>query len=220
MTITRLYLIRHGATAANLARPYRLQGRGVDLPLSEIGRAQADRTACALEAAGVEPSAVYTSPLQRAKQTAAILAKSWGLTPTPVEELSEADVGRWEGLSWDEAAAREPDLVRQFHDRPGTTPYPDGESFADVAGRALPAIFRLASLHPGATLLAVAHNVVNRSVLAEALGLPIELARGLRQSNGGINLLEIDGAGGITVVTLNAALHLEGLETAGVPPTP
>ena len=220
MPTTLLYLVRHGATAANLARPYKLQGRGVDLPLSELGRAQAERAASALEIAGIRPTAVYTSPLSRARETAHFFADPLGLDPVIVPELIEADVGRWEGLTWDETEARDPDVYVRFHDRPGTTPYPGGESFADVALRAAPALARFAAASPGGVLVAVAHNVVNRSVLAEALGLPIDRARGLRQSNGGINVVEYDESGVATVVTLNARLHLVGLETSGARPTP
>jgi broad specificity phosphatase PhoE len=219
--MTRVYLIRHGATAANRADPYRLQGRATDLPLDELGRAQARRAAGALADAGVRPSAVFASPLLRAFETARIVAEPHGLGTLAVPELTEADVGRWEGLTWDEARARDPEHYARFHDDPGTTPYPGGESFAEVAARVAPAVARLATAHPGGTIVVVGHNVVNRAYLAGPLGLPIRLARTIQQANGGISLVEYDDPGAPPrVVTLNACLHLEALANVGPPPAP
>ena len=217
MSVTRVYLIRHGATEANRARPYRLQGRGTDLSLDELGRAQAERASGALVSSGVRLAAVYSSPLSRAMETARMVAEPHGLVPEPVEGLTEADVGRWEGLTWEDVREREPALYDRFHGDPGRVPYPEGESFSDVAERVSPVMSRLASEHPGETIAVVAHNVVNRAYLAGLLGVPIERARALRQSNGGINVIEYED-GRVQVFTVNAALHLEGLETAGANP--
>jgi broad specificity phosphatase PhoE len=215
MPITRVYLIRHGATEANRARPYRLQGRGTDLPLDGLGRLQAERAAEALVSAGLKLDAVYSSPLRRAFETAQIVGEPHGLEPRPLDGLTEADVGRWEGLTWEEVQAREPDLYERFHADPGRVPYPEGESFADVAQRVSPIIAALVSKHPGETVAVVAHNVVNRAYLAGLLGVPIERARTLRQSNGGINVIEYQEDGQAQVFSVNSALHLEGVETAG-----
>jgi broad specificity phosphatase PhoE len=205
-----LYLLRHGATAANRLVPYRLQGRGSDRPLDRLGVAQALRAAEAL--ARVPIAAVYASPLARALDTARVVARRHGLEPVAVPPLIEADLGRWEGLTWDEARARDPEHYDRFHTHPGTVAYPDGESFLDVSRRVTPALAALASAHSGAGIVAVGHNIVNRAYLAPLLGLPIDRARGLRQSNGGINVVcyrdhEVE------VFTLNASLHLNGLPT-------
>lgn len=217
MPTTRVYLIRHGATEANRARPYRLQGRRIDLPLDALGRSQAERAAGALVSAGVKLDAVYSSPLLRAMETARLVGGPHGLEPRSTDGLTEADVGRWEGLTWEEVRAREPELYERFHTDPGRVPYPEGESFADVAQRVSPVIADLASKHPDQTLAVVAHNVVNRAYLAGLMGLPVERARALRQSNGGINTIHYE-EGQAQVFTLNSALHLEGLETAGAKP--
>ncbi len=137
-----------------------------------------------------------------------------------MEALIEADVGRWEGLTWDEAREREPVAYGRFHDDPGAVPYPGGESFLDVARRAGLALERLAAAHPGGRIAVVGHNVVNRACLAGPLGLPIAKARSIRQANGGISLLEYEADGRARLVMLNACLHLEGVETAGPPPAP
>jgi broad specificity phosphatase PhoE len=205
---TLLYLIRHGATSANEERPYRLQGSGSDLVLSELGQAQAEATAKAL--AGLRLAAVYTSPLSRAVQTASPIARVQGVKPIPVEEITEAHLGRWEGLTWEQASLADPVEYERFHKNPGTAPYAGGESFLDVETRAKPALERLALEHEGGAIAVVAHNILNRAVLAGFLGLPIDLARTLRQANGGVNLIEY-GQGKPIVVMINSCLHLNAL---------
>ena len=209
--MTCVYLLRHGATAVNRCVPYRLQGRGSDLPLDEIGRAQALRAAEALAGHGLE--AVYCSPLLRARQTAEVVARRAGLEATVVLDLTEADIGAWEGLSWDEIRARDPDRLDRFLAAPGTVPYPGGESFLDAQRRVAPALDALAALHPDGTIAVVGHNITNRAYLALLLGLPIDRARALRQANGGINVLHLDETDP-HVITFNACLHLDGLDPA------
>src|SRR5580693_1034054 len=97
---TYLYLVRHAATEANLARPARLQGRKHNPPLARLGIRQAEATRDFL---AVRPIDIcYCSPMIRALQTAQIVAEPYGLSPIPVEALTECDIGRWEGLDWQE----------------------------------------------------------------------------------------------------------------------
>src|SRR4051794_13360725 len=91
---TTLYLIRHAATDANLAEPPRIQGRRTNPPLNQVGIRQAEATRDFLTTRFV--GHCYSSPLRRAMQTAAIIAAPHGLTPRPVDELTECDVGVWE----------------------------------------------------------------------------------------------------------------------------
>jgi broad specificity phosphatase PhoE len=206
--MTRLYLLRHGATASNRQLPYRLQGQRTDHPLDSLGQAQAALSRDVL--AHVKFAAAFSSPLLRAMETARIIVERSGLAPVPITELTEAELGRWEGLTWDEARARDPEHHERFMANPGTVPYPGGESFLEVQNRAAPALATIAERHPGATVLVVGHNVVNRAYLALPLGLPIDRARSIRQSNGGINIVEIDGSTA-SVLCLNSCLHLDGL---------
>ncbi len=208
--MTRIYLLRHGATSANREVPYRLQGRGSDRPLDEIGRAQAEAASCALSILPL--SAVYSSPLLRAIQTAEAIARPHRQTPIAVPALIEGDVGRWEGLTWDQAAALDPELHAAFLADPGHVPYPEGESFADVGRRASPAILEIAERHRGQDVGVIGHNILNRAYLAPLLGLPMGRARGIRLSNAGISVVEVDDDGRSVVLTLNAALHLEGID--------
>ncbi|MDX2038534.1 MAG: histidine phosphatase family protein [Isosphaeraceae bacterium] len=204
---TIVYLVRHGATAANLDVPYRLQGRGLDLPLDAAGRSQAEAASRALAIAGVEVAAVVASPLLRSRETAEIIAEPRGLEVVVESDLIEADLGRWENLTWDQAQALDPEHHDRFHAAPGTVPYPGGESFLDVQRRVTPALARTAAAYAGRSIVVIGHNVTCRAYLAGLLGIPIDRARAIRQANGGINVIRYDGEKP-TVVTVNACLHL------------
>jgi broad specificity phosphatase PhoE len=205
---TVLYLIRHGATEANLASPPRLQGRRSDPPLTQLGVRQAEATRDFLAVRPIEHC--YCSPLLRAVQTAAIVAAPHGAAPRPLEALTECDVGDWEGLDWGTIRARHPDAHRRFHADPAAFGYPGGESFRAVHERVGPALDGLLRAHPGESLLVVAHHVVNRTYLAGLLGLPAARARAVALDNCGISVVVRDG-GAATVATLNAAFHLQGV---------
>ncbi len=204
-TATHVYLLRHGATALNREIPYRLQGRSLDPPLDEIGVGQSDLATIALR--HVPLTAVYASPLLRARQTAERVAQSHELDVRIVPELVEASLGCWEGLTWDQALAADPEIYKAFHDNPGTVPYPDGESFLDAQRRMIPAVAALAAAHPGERIAVVSHNVTNRAYLAGLMGIPIDRAREIRQANCGINLVVYDGAT-VVVEMLNARYPL------------
>ena len=102
---TTLYLIRHAATPANLQTPAKLQGCRSNPDLAPLGVRQATATRDFLAIRPID--FIYTSPLRRSFRTAQILAEPHGLTPMTVNELTECDVGHWEGLSWEEIKAEE-----------------------------------------------------------------------------------------------------------------
>ena len=200
-----VYLLRHGSTAANRELPYRLQGRGLDLPLDGVGIDQSRRVADAL--ANLPIDAVFTSPLRRARDTAGYVGAGRALEPTLVPEIVEANVGRWEGLTWAGAKEQDPSLYEAFHNRPGTEPYPGGESYLDAQRRMIPALAALAANNAGRRIVVVSHNVTNRAYLAGLLGIPIDRARSIRQANCGISIIRYEG-GGTSVETLNSTFHL------------
>lgn len=204
---TLVYLLRHGATAPNREVPYRLQGRTLNPELDEIGTNQAMLLGQALKL--IKLTQIYTSPLIRARQTAGILARPHDMQPVIIDDLVEASMGEWEGLTWDAAKASHPDHHAAFFKNPGTVRYPGGESFLDCQQRMLPAIAALAKAHPGERIAVMSHNVANRGYLAGLLGVPIDRAREIRQANCGINIISYDGANAV-VETLNSTLHLEG----------
>lgn len=205
---TTLYLLRHAATDANLARPARLQGRRHNPSLAAVGVRQAELTRDLLAVRPIDQC--YSSPMRRAVETATIIAEPHGLRPKLLEELTECDVGSWEGLDWQTIRKRDPEYYRSFLENPAVFGYPDGESFADVHERASSILDELLQLHIGQSILVVAHHVVNRTYLAGLLGLPPERARLVSLDNCGISIVVREGDTAL-VSTLNAAFHVQGL---------
>jgi broad specificity phosphatase PhoE len=202
-----MYLLRHGATEANLALPPRLQGRHQNPPLAGLGVRQAELTRDFLAIRSIDHC--YTSPLLRSVQTAAIIATPHALTPVCCENITECDVGRWEGLDWHSIQKREPEKYEHFMADPAKFGYPEGESFAEVHERSSRALDDLLHRHAGQSLLIVSHHIVNRTYLASLLGLDIAQARQVQLDNCGISIVEqFDGK--TVVSTLNASFHLQG----------
>ncbi|HEY0118033.1 MAG TPA: histidine phosphatase family protein [Cellulomonas sp.] len=168
MTVGRLLLWRHGRTAANAS--FRLQGQ-IDIPLDDVGRWQA-RTAAASLLARYEPTAIVSSDLSRARQTADTLARATGLTVTVDQRLRERGFGAWEGLTGDEIGARWPEEFEAW--RSGGDPEGvDAETRADVAARLGTAVTEHASaLGPQDTLVVVSHGAAIALGVGELLGQP------------------------------------------------
>jgi broad specificity phosphatase PhoE len=203
---TVLYLLRHGATEANLADPPRLQGRGQNPRLAPLGVRQAELTRDLLAIRPID--FCYTSPLLRAVETAEIIVRPHGLKPIVHEGLIECDVGRWEGLDWGAIRKADPEYYQKYMSNPARYGYPGGESFGDVHQRSAPALDEILRKHSGCRILGVAHHVVNRTYLASLLGLGVAQARQVQLNNCGISVVE---KGEQTLVTtLNAWFHLQG----------
>lgn len=205
---TYLYLIRHAATDANRQRPQVLQGRGINKSLNEAGRRQA--AALGEFLAGFTIQHVYSSPMLRAVETAREIADRRGHKIVELPDLAEVDVGRWEGLDWGTIMRDFPDDYRVFMEDAGRNPYLGGESYRDVQNRVRPQIQSLLEKHCGETIAVVAHNVVNRVYLAALLATDLRHAKGIRQTNTGINLIR-HRRGETELLTLNAHFHLDGL---------
>ena len=170
--ITRLYLVRHGATA--LSAEDRFAGSiGVDL--SEDGRWQAARLGERLRSEGI--GAVYCSPLSRSAETARIIADGCGLTTIDRESLREISHGHWEGLTRREVEERFPDEYAAWEEDPFTFAPAGGESGVSVLARALPAIREIVTAHAGGRVVVVSHKATLRLVLSSLLGFD---ARGYR----------------------------------------
>jgi probable phosphoglycerate mutase len=163
-TATRLLLLRHGQTELSVQRRY--SGRG-NPALTEHGWRQGEAAARYLaERGGI--AAVISSPLQRAYDTAATAAKALGLDVTADDDLIETDFGAWEGLTFAEAAARDPELHRRWLRDTSTEP-PGGESFDDVMVRVCRARERIIDRYQGATVLVVSHVTPIKTLLRLAL---------------------------------------------------
>jgi broad specificity phosphatase PhoE len=201
-----LYLVRHGATDANLRRPYVLQGRGIDLPLNPTGKQQAERVAALLARKPI--SAVYASPMRRALETARAIAVRCRAEVVVRDELIECNVGRWEGLSWDGIREQFPQDYENFQRDPSQFPYLGGETYSDVARRAVPVLEQLLEIHRDQQFVVVAHNIVNRVSAATFLNLDLARAKDIQQANGGVNVIRRE-SGRTQLVTLNSEFHLE-----------
>jgi probable phosphoglycerate mutase len=161
--VTTILLARHGETDWN--REGRFQGHA-DPPLNETGRAQAAELAAELK--GVELAAVYSSPLRRAVETAAVVAAEHGLEPVAVDALREVDVGSWQGLTRAEIEARFPEQFARWLDY--DQGWEDGESYEAMGRRAVAVLLELAAAHEGERILAVTHGGPIRAAFAFADG--------------------------------------------------
>ena len=199
----RLILVCHGETAWNRER--RFQGWR-DVPLSSDGRAQAEKTARALAESSV--TAVYTSPLGRARETAEHIAKPHRLAVTADEAFKEISFGAWEGMTLDEVATRFGGLYAAWRTEPHTVRFPAGEDIAAAGARALGGIARLREAHGGETVVLVSHGVIVRLIVLEALGLAPARLWALHAAPGGVGEIEYR-PGGATVHRMNTRWHLE-----------
>ena len=173
--MTTILLARHGETDWN--REGRFQGHA-DPPLNETGRAQAAELAAELE--GVELAAVYSSPLRRAVETAAVVAAEHGLEPVAVDALREVDVGSWQGLTRAEIEARFPEQFARWLDY--DQGWEDGESYERLLELEQD---DHAAAHEGKRILAITHGGPIRAAFAFADGISHADARrfGPRISN-------------------------------------
>ena len=182
--MTRFWLIRHGEPKQE-AR-HRCYG-SLDFGLSETGRAQMERTAEYLKPESI--AAVYCSPLSRAMESAEVLAAS---QPCPIEvvaDLQEIDFGDFEGLTYDEIAARYPDLYRHWMEKPTEVQFPNGESFSAMRTRVLRAFATIQRDREGQTVAIVSHGGVNRILIASALHIPDDCLFRLAQDYAAVNLV-------------------------------
>jgi len=181
----RFVLVRHGEPEASA------RGRcygSLDVGLSDSGRGQIDVVARCLRQAPL--AAVYTSPRRRARESAEIVARSHELSPSVDERLGEIDFGQLEGMSYDEAAEKYPELYRAWMEQPTEVTFPDGESFDMMERRVLSAAADMRSRHRGQVVAIVTHGGVNRVLLRDALGLPKASIFRLDQSYAALSLVD------------------------------
>jgi len=187
--VTTILLARHGETDWN--REGRFQGHA-DPPLNRTGRAQAVDLSAALMAEQL--SAVYSSPLRRALETAEVLAASHGLEPVPVDDLREVDVGSWSGLTRAEVEERFPAQFARWLDY--GQGWEDGETYEEMGRRAVDALLLLAAAHDGERVLAVTHGGPIRAAFAFADGTTHAEARRLGPRIGNTFVAELAVADG------------------------
>lgn len=200
---TRLLLLRHGQTELSVQRRY--SGRG-NPPLTELGREQAARAAKMLAAKG-NIAAVLTSPLSRARDTAEAAATALDAPLTVLDGLIETDFGEWEGLSFAEAAERDPESHARWLGDP-SLPAPGGESFDQVRARVDAVRRDLIGLYPGANLVVVSHVTPIKTLLQLALGVGPSLLYRLHLDLASLSIAEFYPDGGSSVRLVNDTSYL------------
>ena len=132
----------------------------------------------------------YCSPRSRAVESAAILAKEIERPMQVAAELAEIDFGDFEGLLYDEIAARYPDVYQQWMQTPTEVRFPHGECFAEMRSRVMDRFQVLLAQYAGRTIALVSHGGVNRIVIAWALQMPDDCLFRVAQPYAAVNLLE------------------------------
>jgi probable phosphomutase (TIGR03848 family) len=167
--VTTLLLVRHGLTAATGAT---LSGWTPGIHLDDSGRGQAERLAARL--APVPVAGIVSSPLERCQETAAAMAAGRDLTVVTDDALGECRYGDWTGQEL-KKLAKEP-LWKVVQAHPSAAAFPGGEALRDTQHRAVEAVRRHnAEFGDDATWIAVSHGDVIKSVIADALGLHLDL---------------------------------------------
>jgi ribonuclease H / adenosylcobalamin/alpha-ribazole phosphatase len=208
-TPVHAFLLRHGETPLSPER--RFSGRG-DPELTDKGAAQA--RAAAGRFAGRDVTAVLSSPLRRAVQTAAAVAEVTGGVVVTDDDLAETDFGDWEGHTWAEIQAAWPDALGRWLSDPSAPP-PGGESFTSVFTRVARARERLSAAYTGATIVVVSHVTPIKSLLRDALDAPPQAVYRMHLEPASLSAVDwYDGGAGV-VKLLNDTSHLgAGLSTA------
>ena len=185
-SITRIFLVRHGATI--LTAEDRFAG-STNVPLSDEGREQVSRLAQRLSRGKI--SAVYASPMERTLETAAILARPHTLEVQPRDGLREISHGHWEGLTRGEVEEKFPGEADNWDADPFTFAPPGGESGLAVTARALPVLLDIVRANPGANVLVVSHKATIRLLLSSLLGFdPRRYRDNLDQSPAALNIVD------------------------------
>ena len=207
---TRIYYVRHGQSYGN---QHRIFLGHTDKDLTDIGKIQAKRAAERL--ADVEFSAIYSSDLSRAYNTAVPHAEMRGVEIIADKRLRELYCGDWENLAVDEIIARYGELytyswVHEF----GTFRLPGGESVQEGAQRMYDMAIEMAKAHEGTNILCTTHAAVIRALFSKVMGIaPNEVAEKLPYpSNASYSILEYDGEY-FTVLSFSEDDHLGDLFT-------
>lgn len=181
---TRVLAIRHGETAWNVDG--RIQGQ-LDVPLNDTGRWQVHRLALAVADEGI--SAIYSSDLLRALETAQAVARGCDRPITTDAGLRERGFGVFEGLSYDEINRRWPEEAERWRKRDPAFGAEGGETLRRFFERSVDTVTRLAALHPGETIAIVSHGGVMDCLYRAASRIALDAPRSWQLGNASINRL-------------------------------
>jgi len=196
-TSTVVVLVRHGQTGTTGKV---LPGRAPGLHLADVGKEQAERAAARI-AELKQVDAVYASPLERARETAAPIAAARGLRVRTERGLLECDFGDWTGQEL-KTLMKLPEwgAVQRY---PSGFRFPNGESFVEMQQRMVGAIEKLRAAHPGGVVVAVSHADPIKAAVAHAMGTHLDLFQRIVISTCSITAIAYS-AGGLAVLTVNS----------------
>ena len=160
--MTTLIFVRHGETAWSRARDFRFRGRR-DIPLTELGVNQAQAVGSKLQTEKV--SAIYSSPLMRARDTAKEIAKFHNIQVVAHPGFIDLNFGTWQGEQHRKLQEEQPELYNRWLDQPHTMEFPDGETLTDVRRRIEDALTDLVTRHENETIVIATHGAVLRVLL-------------------------------------------------------
>lgn len=206
---TRVILVRHGQSEGNVGQRF---GGHSATPLSPLGRAQAEATARALASEGV--TAIYSSDLRRAVETAEPLARLTSLEPKLSSAFRERSVGQMEGLTFEDAAREYPDEYAALLRRDFEHVILGGESYRQLLDRAAAELDRAINSNVGGTIAVVSHTgtiCILALHLMGALDAPHLRPVWIASSNCGVTRFSIHEDGFIRVAAVNDTRHLAGL---------
>ncbi|RME36187.1 MAG: histidine phosphatase family protein, partial [Thermoflexia bacterium] len=183
---TTLLLIRHATN--DLLTTHRLGGRTPAVHLNDQGRAEAEALADRLARRNL--AAVYSSPMERALETAQAVAARHGLEVHVHPGLHEVDCGQWSGLPLAQVRGNPRWLALETY--PTLNPYPEGETIWQVQVRVVAALEEIRSAHPGQSVAVVSHADPIRAAVAHYIGLPLDLFRRLLISPASLTVLAFD----------------------------
>lgn len=186
--MTEILLIRHGEN--EYTRRGRLAGWTPGVHLDPNGQAQAQALASHLSGAPIK--ALYSSPLERAMETALPLAKAKHLRVHKFDDVGEVRYGEWTGRSLKSLARTKLWAVVQRY--PAAMEFPNGETFRAVQARAVNAVEALARKHPKQLIAIFSHGDVIKLILAHYLGAPVDLFQRIMINTGSISIIRLTGS--------------------------
>ena len=199
---TEVLLVRHGSTEHSLQG--RFSGRN-DLPLDERGRGQARAIADHIRA--LEPiDAVISSPLRRARETAAAIAERIGRTVETDDGLIETEFGEWEGYTIADVHLKWPQLLASWLQEAHIAP-PSGESFIEVEARAVDAMERIVERFRAQRVVVVSHVTPIKTLLRVALGAPQQTMFRFHLDTASLSIVHYFADGTSSVRTINNSEH-------------
>ena len=203
---TRLVLIRHGETVGNRRQ---LWTGWSDTSLSETGRDQVRRMAARLERDSLGAAALYSSPIGRARKTAASISQATRLPLILDDALKEMHFGELEAIRSEHFATDHPEIYARWRNREDESfGWPGGETRREFRHRAVGAIERLAAAHPGQTILLVTHSGFIRMALAHFAPRQFGEWWRVKMDNCSLTHLVLDGDGATQVSVFNDIAHI------------